>query len=175
MTPERVCYHALLLVTGDRTQLDAELQAALEAESPLSGLTLALAQCRDDNETLHALHVYLETHPADPVLVKELLLRECRGWLEKGEMSPGECVAKLSRSTCQTADNEELSNLHGQIIYLDELREMAQERNISQKAYQTCLTAFLQGNAIPDPFADMKRTKPSAGKLLSFFRKLFST
>ena len=56
MSPERVKLHALLLENGERRLLDRELADALEAEDPLSPLTLDLSVCTDDAQTLHVLH-----------------------------------------------------------------------------------------------------------------------
>ncbi len=159
MTPERALYHAVLLQAGERAQLDEELASALETESPLSDLTLALAQCRNENETLHALREHLRAHPADPAQVQDMILGDVKARLDKGELTPEECIAYLHRITDPYAGGGELFNLAFDTSYMDELREMAGERIISEETYRTCLMSFLEGKDIPDPFKTWRQRK----------------
>lgn len=65
MTPERICFHLLMLEAGDGSRYAEELNAALEAENPLPDLTLALSLAKDAEECCHVMREYLMDYPAD--------------------------------------------------------------------------------------------------------------
>ncbi len=95
MTPERAKFHLCLLENGDRTQLDAEVNAALEADGPLSDLILALSVSTGDEEMHHALHEYLLDHPADMHAVENMLRSELSSRFRQGRVTQEECLAMM--------------------------------------------------------------------------------
>jgi len=143
MSPERVKLHALLLENGERRLLDRELTDALEAEDPLSPLTLDLSVCTDDAQTLHVLHEYLLDHPADMAAVEALLRQELCSRYEQGLITREECLNLMRRMGAGT-------DLPMDVAYVEEYLEMAEEGHLCREAAEQCLSALLRGEPIPD-------------------------
>lgn len=161
MTPERAQFHLLMLEAGERKLLEQELNALLEAENPLSGLTLALSLCSNEADALHALREYLLDHPADMVEVERMVRAELRIRLERGELSPDTCLQLMHNLTCDAADGR-LLELFGDVIAVEEYRDQAADGIISEEAYLCCLDALMQGKPLPDVWnlhRTIRRTK----------------
>lgn len=143
MTPERVKFHLLLLQSGERALLDAEVSAELEADAPLSDLILDLSLCRDDGETIHALHEYLLAHPADAAAVEAMLRAEIARRWQQGSITQTAALA-LMRSAGP------LTDLAIDASAAEEYAELAAEGHISEEAAALCMDALLRGEPLPD-------------------------
>ena len=163
MSPERAKFHALLLAMGDGALFDRELAEALENESPLSDLTLALATCVSRDETLHVLHEYLLDHPADEAAVSCMVRRELRGRWERGERTAEKCLQIMKASDCE--------ELRLDAMVVEEYHDMAADGILYEETAALCLDALLRGEPLPDAWALNKairrakrRAKPHPGQ-----------
>lgn len=149
MTSERVQFHLLLLEARESRLFHSELNAALEAENPLSELTLALSLCGSDEECMHVLREYLLDHTADITQVEHMLRQELRARLEQGAMSPETCLQMMHALACDTTDGHELT-LFTDIVAVEEYRDLAAEGILCEEAYVLCLEALLKAEPLPD-------------------------
>ena len=87
MTPERACYHKLMLEVGLTESFDRELDEFLEQEDPLSELTLALSTCGGNrNEQIHILDNFICSVPREQIdsdAVFSLVIEDFRARYEK--------------------------------------------------------------------------------------------
>ena len=149
MTSERVQFHLLMLEAGECRLFHEELNAALETEEPLSDLTLALSLCGSNEETMHVLREYLLDHPANVDTVDGMIREELHVRLQRGELTP-ERSLQLMRGL--SAEGR-LPDLYGDLIYVEEYRDMAADGIISDEAYVLCLEALLHAEPLPDVWA----------------------
>ena len=143
MTPERARFHLILLEHGERTLLDAEVNAALAADAPLSDLLLDLSVCRNDAELHHVLHEYLLDHPADIAAVEALLREEITARYLRGSLSQSQAIALMRTAGADT-------DLALAADYAEEYADMAAEGYISEEAAVLYTEALLRGEALPD-------------------------
>ena len=88
MTPEAAEYHRIMLLVGLRDRFDREFDHALEQETPLSGLILALTSCASDSEKASSvLHSYALANAFDPQKTYDLVLDDIRSRYFSGELS----------------------------------------------------------------------------------------
>ena len=149
MTPERAQFHLLMLEAGENSLFLAELNAALEAEEPLSELTMALSLCRSDAESMHVLREYLQDHPADMDTVDRMVRKELRDRLQQGEMTPErnlQLLRFLSGGSCTGC----LSDLYQDVCVVEEYRDLAADGILCEEAYVLCLEALLKAESLPD-------------------------
>ena len=78
MTPERAAYHYLMLCVGLREAFDADFDAAVENEEPLSDLTLRLcaAPPSDHDACISVLMNYYADFTLDGRAVLQLVLSD---------------------------------------------------------------------------------------------------
>lgn len=150
MTPERAQFHVLMIEAGDPRLFDIELAAALEAENPLSDLTLALSLCSTEADTLHTLREHLLDHPADMTEVERMVRAELRIRLERGELSPETCLQLMHTITYNTSCGDCLHDLYPDICAVEEYRDQVADGIISEEAYLCCLDALMKAEPIPD-------------------------
>ena len=149
MTPERAQFHLLMLEAGESRLFQMELNAALEAEEPLSDLTLALSLCGSDEESMHVLRAYLLDHPVDMTLVGHMLRQELRARLEQGAMSPETCLKMMHTLACATQDGHALT-LFADVVAVEEYRDLAADGILCEEAYVLSLEALLKAEPLPD-------------------------
>ncbi|MBE5796420.1 MAG: MATE family efflux transporter [Clostridiales bacterium] len=152
MTPERAMLHRLLLEVGERSLLDAEVNASLEADDPLDDLILALAVCTDDGETLHALTEYLLDHPADEAAVESMLRQEISTRYADGRIGQEECLRLMRVVGTRT-------ELALDASVMEDYLEMVQEGHLHAEAAQMYFDAMLRGGPLPDIWALHRRIR----------------
>lgn len=143
MTPERAQFHLLLLQSGERALLDAEIAAALAADAPLSDLLLDLSVCRSEAELCHVLHEYLLDHPADTAAVEAMFRAEIGARWQQGSITQKAALA-LMRSAGPRTD------LASDASAAEEYIDLAAEGHISEEAAVLCMEALLRGESLPD-------------------------
>ena len=149
MTSERVQFHLLFLEAGESRLFHSELNAAIEAENPLSELTLALSLCGSDEERIHVLREYLLDHAADMAQVEHMLRQELRARLEQGAMSAETCLQMMRTLACDTTDGHKLTLL-ADVVAVEEYRDLAADGTLSEEAYVLSLEALLKAEPLPD-------------------------
>jgi len=143
MTPERARFHLLLLQSGERALLDAEIAAALAADEPLSDLLLDLSVCRDDKETGSVLNEYLLDHPADAAVVEAMLRQEISSRFRQGRITQNAALALMRSDGPRTA-------LANNAMVAEEYASLAEEGTISEEAAVLFMEALLRGEPLPD-------------------------
>lgn len=143
MTPERARFHLLLLQSGERTLLNAEIAAALAADAPLSDLLLDLSVCRDDKETGSVLNEYLLDHPADAAAVEAMLRQEISSRFRQGRITQNAALALMRSAGPRTA-------LANDAMVAEEYIDLAAEGYLSEEAAVLCMEALLRGEPMPD-------------------------
>lgn len=149
MTPERAQFHLLLLEAGEGWLFHSEMNAALEAENPLSELMLALSLCGSDEESMRVLREYLLDHPAEMTLVEHMLRQELRARNEQGVMSPETCLKMMHTLACDTQDGHALT-LFADVVAVEEYRDLAADGILCEEAYVLSLEALLKAEPLPD-------------------------
>ena len=152
MTSERAHFHLLMLEAGECRLFHAELNAALEAEEPLSELTLALSLCTRAEEYIHVLREYLLDHPADMDAVDRMVRRELRACLDGGEITQERCLQMmrlLSGGSCTGC----LADLYQDVCTVEAYRDLAADGVLCDEAYVLCLDALLKAEPLPDVWA----------------------
>lgn len=149
MTPERAQFHLLLLEAGEGRLFHSEMNAALEAENPLSELMLALSLCGSDEESMRVLREYLLDHPAEMTLVEHMLRQELRARNEQGVMSPETCLKMMHTLACDTQDGHALT-LFADVVAVEEYRDLAADGILCEEAYVLSLEALLKAEPLPD-------------------------
>ena len=146
MTPERAHFHLLMLEAGECRLFHEEMNAALEAESPLTDLTLALSLCGSDEEIMHVLREHLLDHPADADAVDRMVREEMRDRLQRGELTPERSLQMMRRLSAKGR----LPDLYYDLIYVEEYRDLAADGILCDEAYVLCLEALLNAEPLPD-------------------------
>lgn len=153
MTPERAAYYRLMLLAGERSEFDQELDLALETEDLITAPVLDLALCMSDlNQTISVLHNYALGTDVDQQQVHDMIMATFRSqYISKQRTAREICEAlDIIQRCCDGSDP--WIDLY---TYLYEF-ELLNEGIISQEVFeQGFSSAFLHGIRI-DPWTLQK-------------------
>ena len=152
MTPERAAYHYLMLCVGLREAFDADFDAAVENEDPLSDLTvhLSAAPPSDHDACISVLMNYCADFTLDGRAVLQLVLSDLAERWHSGRLSPEE-LAHLCRNLSEEAEGpfSDLSGF-GAIYYC---WDDARREKITWDRFRECVEIFFQTGRCPSPKA----------------------
>ena len=152
MTPERTTYHYLMLCVGLREAYDADFDAAVENEEPLSDLTLRLcaAPPSDHDACISVLMNYCADFRLDGGVVFDLVLADVAERWHSGSLSPRE-LADLCWNLAEEAEQPFLD--------FEEFRgpyhcwDYADQSQITWGRFRECVEIFFQTGHCPFPRA----------------------
>ena len=150
MTPERAAYHYLMLCVGLWEAFDADFNAALETEEPLSELTVKLcaAPPSDADACRSVLMNYYADYTLDSSAVFELVLADVAQRWHSGSLTPGE-LADLSWDLSDEAEDpfSDFFQFRGLSYY----RDYAEQGKITWDRFREIVEIFFRTGRCPVP------------------------
>ena len=142
MTPESAAYHRLMLMAGLRDRFDAEVDAALETEDPITPPLLDLACFLSDTEKLISiLYAYISEHEVDAYKVCDLILSDLRSRYLENRMTRAEITNTLE--AIYHYANKEYIAPWAELAWLPDNYELLEDHLVPEVLFNECFDAFL--------------------------------